>query len=100
MMNTETIQYTKDYIQFIRNKPLQLKPIQGANNQFNQHSHSHLRNNFDPKKDFDFSFEWYTPSGSEYGDNEEDLITNSEKSNGTLKKQSQFADENLLDFNT
>ena len=100
MIATETIQYTKDYIQFIRNKPLQLKPIQGANNSIYQPCHSHLRSNFDLKKEFDFSFEWYTPSGSEYGETEDDLIANNEKSNDTLKKQTIFPDESLLDFNT
>lgn len=98
----EKIQYTKDYIQFIRNKPLQLKPINGFNNNINTscHPHNHQREN---KKEFDFSFDWYTPTESEF-DEMEDIVDNDHKlkTSNNLTKQNDlniFNDDSLLNFN-
>ncbi len=87
----ETIQYSKDYIQFVCNKPLELKPINNLNPINHAHSQSHLKNNFELKKEFDFSFEWFTPEDSE--------IYDEKKKEKTIIDLTLYPDESLLNFN-
>ena len=94
----DTIQYTKDYIQFVCNKPLESKPPTNGLNSLN-HAHSHLRNNFEFKKDYDFSFEWFTPDDSEVDDDDNDDNNNENKKEKTIVDLTLYPDESILNFN-